>query len=342
VLDTLSEVVQSKYTSTPQGTDAVLWRNATRKVISVIEVLMPDAPARNTEEHSKDPHLILAAVVNAATSILGSGGLKDLAALPENTQILADEAFDVESFMRLQKAINPKLARWDNSSPKAREICRSYMVLLLRTSFICAPFYGDLPADLVESPLKSFSQIRPGTVCPPVFPPRLKIPYIALDTLFNLASNPSPSQPTGTPSLAATAAPYLILRCAWSLKTFIADQPLRSLSPLPKPLRLDLYTIVTKCLQTKTLDSAFTRSILFDVPNRQEGASLGEGGARHLRLLYPLVLKFLAVWRRVPKLRGGGDWMEEEEAKGIERGLEEWLGVIGKDWELDDHEYLTQ
>jgi len=342
VLDTLSEVIQSKYTSTPQGTDPVLWRNATRKVISVIEVLMPDAPARNTEEHSKDPHLILTAVVNAATSILGSGGLKDLAALPENTQILADEAFDVESFMRLQKAINPKLARWDSSSPKAREICRSYMVLLLRTSFICAPFYGDLPPDLVESPLKSFSQIRPGTVCPPVFPPRLKIPYIALDTLFNLASNLSPSQLTGTPSLAATAAPYLILRCAWSLKTFIADQPLRSLSPLPKPLRLDLYTVITKCLQTKTLDSAFTRSILFDVPNRQEGASLGEGGARHLRLLYPLVLKFLAVWRRVPKLRGGGDWMEEEEAKGIERGLEEWLAVIGKDWELDDHEYLTQ
>jgi hypothetical protein len=33
--------------------------------------------------------------------------------------------------------------------------------------------------------------------------------------------------------------------------------------------------------------------------------------------------------------------MEEEEARGIERGLEEWLSVIGKDWGLDDHEYLT-
>jgi Dimerisation and cyclophilin-binding domain of Mon2/Guanine nucleotide exchange factor in Golgi transport N-terminal len=341
VLDTLSEVIQSKYTSTPQGTDPVLWRNATRKVIGVIEVLMPEAPARNIVEHSRDPYLILTAVVNVATSILGSGGLKNLAALPENTQIIADEAFDIESFMHLQKVVNPRLARWDSSSPKARETCRSYMVLLLRTSFICAPFYGDLPPDLVKSPLESFSEIRPGTVCPPVFPPRLKIPYIALDTLFNLASDSSSSQPAETPSLAATAAPYLILRCAWSLKTFIADQPLRSLSPLPKPLRFDLYTIVTKCLQTKTLDSAFTRSSLFGAPNSQEGASLGEGGARHLRLLYPPILKFLAVWRRVPKLRGGGDWMEEEEARGIERGLEEWLSVIGKDWVLDDHEYLT-
>jgi hypothetical protein len=341
VLNTLSEVIRSKYTVTPQGTDPVLWRNATRKVISVVEALMPDAPAHNTVEHSKDAHLVLTAVVRVATSILGSGGLKDLAARPENTQIIADEAFDIESFMRLQKAVHPKLARWDSSSPKAREICRNYMALLLRTSLTCTPFYGDLPPDLVKSPLQSFSQIRPGTVCPPIVPPRTKIPYIALDTLFNLASGPSPSQPPEIPSLAATAAPYLILRCAWSLKTFIADQPLRSLSPLPKPLRLDLYNIVTKCLQTKTLDSAFTRSSLFNVPNGHEGASLGEGGTRHLRLLYPLVLKFLAVWRRVPKLRGGGDWMEEEEARGIERGLEEWLSVIGKDWEPDDQENLT-
>jgi hypothetical protein len=28
--------------------------------------------------------------------------------------------------------------------------------------------------------------------------------------------------------------------------------------------------------------------------------------------------------------------MEENEARGIERELDEWLGVIGKDWELED------
>jgi hypothetical protein len=65
---------------------------------------------------------------------------------------------------------------------------------------------------------------------------------------------------------------------------------------------------------------------------------LGTGGGRHLQLLYPLVLKFLAVWRRVPRLRGGGDWMEEDEARGIERGLDEWLRVVGRHWELDDEE----
>jgi hypothetical protein len=334
-LHTLSELIESKYTSTPQGTDPVLWRNATTKAISMIEVLMPASATAALAASSRDLHPFLAAALDVATSILGPGGLKDLATPPDDAQILADEAFDVESFTRLHKAINANMAIWYGSSQKFREISRSYTILLLRTSFICVPFYGDLPPDLLKAPLHKYPHNRPGTVRPPTFPTRLKIPYLALDTLFDLVARPD-SAFTQRYRLAYAAAPYLLLRCAWAFKTFIADQPLRSLSPLPKLLRLDLYRIITKCLETKTVDGAFSRGNLFNGMSSDDGASLGTDGQRHLRLLYPLVLKFLAVWRRVPRLRGGGDWMEENEARGIERELDEWLGVIGKDWELED------
>jgi hypothetical protein len=338
----LSKVIKSKYTSTPQGTDPVLWRNATTKAISVIEVVMPASSTATSTASSGDLHPFLTAVVNVATSILGPGGLKYLAKLPDHAKILADEAFDMESFTRLHKVINGNMAFWYGTSQKFKEVCKSYSILLLQTSLICAPFYGDLPADLLKAPLHKLSNIRPGTVCPPIFPTRIKIPCLALDTLFDLVVQPDGTS-TQRHSLAYAAAPYLLLRCAWALKTFIADQPLRSLSPLPNLLRLDLYTIITTCLQTKTFDDAFTRGNLLGDDSGNDGASLGTGGGRHLRLLYPLVLKFLAVWRRVPRLRGGGDWMEDDEARGIERGLDEWLSVVGRDWKLgDENEFWEQ
>ena len=334
-LHTLSEVIKSKYTSTPQGTDPILWRNAETKAINVVEVLMPNSATAAVATSGKDLHSFLAAVVHVARSILGPGGLQDLPTPPDPPQVLADEIFDMESFARLHKAISQSMAIWYGSAPKFREICRRYTILLLQTSFICAPLYGDLPPDLLISPLKNFSQVRPGTVCPPVFATRLKMPYLALDTLFDLAAQ-SESVSSHNYALAGAAAPYVLLRCAWALKTFIADQPLRSLSPLPKLLRLDLYTIISKCLQTKTVNDAFDKGTLLNGTSSNDVAPLGEGGERHLRLLYPLVLKFLAVWRRLPRLRGGGNWMEEDEARGIEKGLDEWLSVVGRDWELGD------
>jgi hypothetical protein len=341
VVDTLytfSEIIKSKYTSTPQGTDPVLWRNATTKAISMVEVVIP-TNSTTISAHSDKLHSFLGAVVNVAMSILGSGGLQDLEMLVADAQILSDEEFDMESFQCLHKIISPNMAIWYGSSQKLRETCRRYMLLLLQTSFICAPFYGDLPQGLQKSPLDKLLNIRAGTVCPPVSPTRLKIPYVALNTLFDLVTQP---KNTANPchSLAYAAAPYLLLRCAWALKTFIADQPLRSLSPLPTVLCHDLYVIITMCLQTRTFDDAFTRESLFEgvSSGSKDDGSLRTGGERHLQLLYPLVLKFLAVWRRVPRLNGGGDWMEKDEARRIERGLDEWLSVVGRGWELDGAE----
>ena len=334
-LHALSEAIKSKYTSLPQGTQSVLWRSATTTAIRVIEVLMPATTEARSAASSWDLHPFLAAVVDVPTSILGPGGLQDLPTPPNNVQVLADEAFDMESFKIVHKVIKPNMVLWSGMSQKFRQICRDYAILLLQTSFICAPFYGDLPSDLLNSPLENFSRIRPGTVCPPVFPTRLQIPYLALDTLFDLAAQPN-STVTQNDNLAHAAAPYLLLRCAWAFKTFIADQPLRSLSPLPKLLRLDLRTIITKCLQTDTLDDAFDKRSLLNGTSSNEPASLRGAGRSHLRLLYPLVMKFLAVWRRVPRLRGGGDWMEGDEAREIEKGLEEWLSIVGRDWEIAD------
>jgi hypothetical protein len=46
----------------------------------------------------------------------------------------------------------------------------------------------------------------------------------------------------------------------------------------------------------------------------------------------PLVLRVQRLWVVLPKLKGGGGWLEGEVAMGIERGLEEWVDEVGRGW----------
>src|SRR5205085_3005404 len=141
----------------------VLWRNATTKAIGIIEAWMPASAATIPTASLGKVHPFLAAVVDIARPILGSGGLQALEMRPSDAQILYDEEFDMESFQRLHKIASPNMAIWYGSSPKMRETCRSYMVLLLHTSFISAPYWGDLPPDLQKAPLHKLLDIRAGT-----------------------------------------------------------------------------------------------------------------------------------------------------------------------------------
>lgn len=82
--------------------------------------------------------------------------------------------------------------------------------------------------------------------------------------------------------LARTAAPYLILRCALTLRAFVADQPLRGRMPQPLSQRRELERILKSLIGL-----------------RSEPEALGEDGrngtAKHLYGLYSLLVRAALV-----------------------------------------------
>ncbi|KAK7731214.1 Endocytosis and vacuole integrity protein [Diaporthe eres] len=84
--------------------------------------------------------------------------------------------------------------------------------------------------------------------------------------------------------LARTAAPYLILRCALTLRAYIADQPLRGRMPQPLSQRQELVRILRCLIELQSEPEA--------IPGFSQVTS--ERG-RHLYSLYPLLVKAAMV-----------------------------------------------
>lgn len=124
--------------------------------------------------------------------------------------------------------------------------------------------------------------------------------------------------------LAQAAAPYMLLRCAYSFKNFIADQPLRSISALPQPLRLEILTILNKCIELQCAKEAFT------------GIAKGDNsdGKDHLRLLNGLVVRLEGSWQRLPRKATGFNWQDGKDGKEIEDALARWRASLAEGWEI--------
>ncbi|KAK3394992.1 hypothetical protein B0H63DRAFT_63350 [Podospora didyma] len=84
--------------------------------------------------------------------------------------------------------------------------------------------------------------------------------------------------------LARTAAPYLILRCALSLRAYVADQPLRGRMPQPLSQRKEL-TRILRCL----VDLRSEPEAIPDTPN------VDSETRKHLLRLYPLLVSGIQV-----------------------------------------------
>jgi hypothetical protein len=84
--------------------------------------------------------------------------------------------------------------------------------------------------------------------------------------------------------LARTAAPYLILRCALSVRAYIADQPLRGRMPQPLSQRKEL-TVILRCL----VDLRSEPDAIRDTPN------VDSETRKHLLRLYPLLVAAVRV-----------------------------------------------
>jgi Dimerisation and cyclophilin-binding domain of Mon2/Guanine nucleotide exchange factor in Golgi transport N-terminal/C-terminal region of Mon2 protein len=339
-LNVLSNAAKAKYSAKAHRGNPLLWRKATASALAIVEAVGSHSYSMVDQEELLALNVVYGAAIGLAVGILVSGSLEKMDRLPEEDAIAADEEHDIASFKRLSLSLIPALTKLKDPNVTAGrsftvEIHRGFVIELFRASLITVPQYADLPSDedLATSSISSLLQVRPGTIKKPVYHVRSRMPYLALDTLFGLAAafdgdrTQDPDAFTDHMTLARRAAPFVLLRAAHTLKSFIADQPLRGPMPMPSKLRTEMLYILRSSLELRSEDKAF-------VGKEGSHAGLGRDGRRHLRVLYPLILRMWKVWRRVP--RYGFSWIADEDGVEIEKCLHRWMELCGENWELAD------
>jgi Dimerisation and cyclophilin-binding domain of Mon2/Guanine nucleotide exchange factor in Golgi transport N-terminal/C-terminal region of Mon2 protein len=341
-LNVLSDAIKAKYSAKGQRGDPLLWQKATASALAIVETI----GSLGLEKGYQQEVLALNEVYDSATEvvvgILGSGSLKNIDRIQDDVALVADEEHDMAAFRRLSVTLIAALttAKDSNLATRQQKISdtrRNFVIKLFHASMIAVPQYADLPTgkDLSSSPLSSLVQIRPGTIKEIIYYIRSNIPYLALDTMFKLiaAFDGGKAQgvngSTGHIALARIAAPYVLLRAAHTFKSFIADQPLRGPMPMPPKLRTEMLYILRSCLELRSEDEAF-------VGKQDSQVTLGRDGRRHLRALYPLIMRMMRVWRRVPTY--GFSWITDQDGVEIEKCLHRWMEICGQNWELASYD----
>ena len=333
----LHSLIESKYTSVTINQDSPLWQNATITAVSVVEATR-NLFLSSQEASKKDKNVdIVSGITSCLDSILGSGGLESHQPPPSPDIIIKDETFDITHFKRFHSTALSFL-----SQASTRDGTLQYIQVLFQASLVAKPWFFDFPfttpEDITTNPLKDITKLRKGSVHPPKFPPRGRIPYAALDALFNIVD---PNSSGYQQEISNNAAPYLLLRIAHPMKVFLVDQPLRGLTPLPIPLQEELRWILERCLTTRISDEAFrtamaTMTGLDNVEGKSYGVSTAEDGKTHLRILFNLVLKMQRGWRNSMRLPDGKGWQDDVVGLEIERAMEMWVESVGGGWGFVD------
>lgn len=316
-LSALHKPIALKYDFSITTKSVQPWRLATSSVLSVLKATLARISAMDVPRQSVQD--IWGTVVAVADGILSAECDK----ATESASFEEDEIFDISSFHTLRALIIPSLGS-EGVPDKAR---KSYAESLFKNSIIHNFTHGerDISGKDNEFGLSSLYTPRPGRTV--AVPPtqRKKMAYVAFQELFSLVSTEdtqesTPSEPAKqTPKkknkqvdqetswalrnrIAATAAPFLILRCAFTIRAYVADQPLRGQMPQPLSQRKELVWTLTRLVELESRGEA--------IPSleRAEGEN-----RKHLLRLYPLLVRALSV---------GGD-------EGVLRLLGEALEAVG-------------
>ncbi|OTA00852.1 hypothetical protein A9Z42_0011440 [Trichoderma parareesei] len=213
---------------------------------------------------------------------------------PPGTNIAEDEAADIAWFHKLVELIVPGMG-----SDRVKEETRgAYTRSLFRWSIIHEPPLADkLAVDDGGAGLSNLYKPRAGLTV--AVPPtqRTKMAYVAFEELFLLVSTDAPAahKPSNNTKLkedysaartriACTAAPFLLLRCALTLRAYVSDQPLRGKMPQPLSQRKELLWTLQKLVGLRSQSEAI---------RPLEGAV--SESRKHLLRLYPLIVKALGV-----------------------------------------------
>lgn len=274
------------------------WRLATSTALVILEATLSQITTLDIQRGVAQD--IWTTIVAVADGILSA----DCKAAASGTDFAADESFDIASFHKLRELIIPALGA-EAVSERAR---KSYAESLFRTSIIHAPSPAEesIINGSHEKGLAALYTSRAGRTVS--IPPtkRTNMAYVACDELFALISAreepviviqpPTPKFPDAKHQrlaespvkhhgrIASTAAPFLILRCALTLRAYIADQPLRGKMPQPLSQRKELLWILRKLVDMKSESGA--------IP---ELSGVESEGRKHLLRLYPLIVRASGV-----------------------------------------------
>ncbi|KAL2135816.1 hypothetical protein VTI74DRAFT_6745 [Chaetomium olivicolor] len=258
------------------------WKVATHAALAVLEATLPHL--RTVDLPRETVQNIWQIIVSIANGII-SADLDGPAA--STADIMDDQTFDIDSFRKLRGLIIPSLGA-DVVLDGTR---RSYAEALFRTSIIHAPapaeaaaIYNNTGTDTLS--LTSLFKPRPSRTIDPPPTKRNVMSLVCLDELFSLVEAPSPSPDTHPlyTRLALTTAPFLLLRAALTLRSYVSDQPLRGRMPQPLSQRKELVRVL-QCLVGLRSEAG----AIADVGNvRSEGR-------KHLLRLYPLLVEVVQV-----------------------------------------------
>lgn len=282
------------------------WRLATTSALSILDGTLPQINALGISRQKVQE--IWMAVVDLADGIL-SAQCRDA---PTSAALEEDERFDISSFYKLRKLMIPALGA-GNIPDEAR---KTYAASLFRNSVMhdFTPAEREFSEEGNEFGLPSLYTPRPGRTASASPTRRRAMAYVAFEELFALVSardddEKSPASeevrfgaspkcrktkegPVSDDAhalrnrIASTAAPFFILRCAFTIRAYVADQPLRGHMPQPLSQRKELIWTLTKLIELESRGEA--------IPSLEKAK--GER-KKHLLQLYPLLVRALGVGR---------------------------------------------
>ncbi|KAF6826348.1 endosomal peripheral membrane protein [Colletotrichum plurivorum] len=300
-LSALSKPVVLKY-GFPIVTKTVQpWRLATNSILAVLEATLPQI--RSLEVPRATLQTIWQMIVEIADGIVSA----DCNAAPSSADLSDDESFDIAAFHKLRELIIPALGA-EAIPDKTR---KAYAESLFRTSIIHAPSPAEssLLSSSDGTALASLYKKREGRTVDPIPTRRDRMSYVCVDELFSLVAAydqdtlriviqpPTPAFPPPRSAtslseapqalhirIARTAAPFLILRTAVTIRSYIADQPLRGRMPQPLSQRKELLRVLRQLVDLVSASDAIP-----DTPNVESE------GRKHLLRLYPLLVSAVQV-----------------------------------------------
>lgn len=293
------------------------WKQATTSFLSILEVALPhlritDIPRSRLQD-------IWHIAVSIAIGIISA----DCHAAKSGTDILADQDFDMASFRKLHELIIPSLgaeAIPDRTRKTYAEgLFRTSIIHEPAPAEMQAIYGGTGGTGDAAGGLAALYKQRPGRTIDPPPTQRSKMSYACLEELFALVAvhdegaaapmilvqPPTPRLPRGSGAfsseelpdksssdgardlyvrLARTAAPYMILRSALSVRAYIADQPLRGRMPQPLSQRTELGRVLDLLVALRSEPAA--------IPDM---ANVESESRKHLLRLYPLLVGAMRV-----------------------------------------------
>ncbi|ETS78588.1 hypothetical protein PFICI_10650 [Pestalotiopsis fici W106-1] len=323
-------VLKYQFPTITKGTQP--WKQATTSAIVILEATLHHLRSLNVSRSAiQDIWQTVVAIANGITHA-------DCNEHPERINLVDDQEFDINSFTKLRELIIPSLGS-DVVPDTTRKI---FAESLFQMSIIHSPAPGDLPllnGSTDAHGLSELFKVRSGRTIDPSPNLRQKVAYICLDEIFALVSTheevgapsisiqpPTPrfAPPPGTPGsstlpgeapqalhvrLAKTVAPYLVLRSALTLRSFIADQPLRGQMPQPLSQRKELYHVLDRLVELRSDNEA--------IP---DCANVESEYRKHLMRLYPLIVRAMGVAGRSGDEELGNKLQKAMEVVGSEFG----------------------